>query len=42
VRVRVIDGDLLARYDLSDIMFFNANTPEEYEKARLMLEEGGH
>ena len=42
VRVRVIDGDLLARYDPSDSMFFNANTPEEYEKARLMLEEVGH
>jgi molybdopterin-guanine dinucleotide biosynthesis protein A len=37
VRVRVIDGDLLARYDPNDTMFFNANTPEEYEKARLML-----
>jgi molybdenum cofactor guanylyltransferase len=41
VRVRVIDGDLLARYDPYDIMFFNANTPEEYEKARLMVGEGG-
>jgi len=39
VRVRVIDGELLARYDPHDIMFFNANTPEEYEQARQMLEE---
>jgi molybdopterin-guanine dinucleotide biosynthesis protein A len=39
VRVRVIDADLLARYDPSDTMFFNANTPEEYEKARLMCAE---
>jgi molybdopterin-guanine dinucleotide biosynthesis protein A len=37
VRVRVIDGELLARYDPHDVMFFNANTPEEYEKARQML-----
>jgi molybdenum cofactor guanylyltransferase len=41
VRVRVVGGDILARYDPSDTMFFNANTPEEYEKARLMLEEKG-
>jgi molybdopterin-guanine dinucleotide biosynthesis protein A len=39
VSVRVIDGDLLARYDPHDIMFFNANTPEEYAKAQHMLEE---
>ena len=39
VRVRVIDGDLLARYDPHDIMFFNANTPEEYAKAQHMFEE---
>jgi molybdenum cofactor guanylyltransferase len=39
VRVRVIGGNILARYDPSDTMFFNANTPEEYEKARSMLEE---
>ena len=39
VRVRVIDGDLLARYDPYDSMFFNANTPEEYAKAQHMLEE---
>jgi molybdenum cofactor guanylyltransferase len=41
VHVRVIEGDLLARYDPYDIMFFNANTPEEYERARLMLGKGG-
>jgi molybdopterin-guanine dinucleotide biosynthesis protein A len=34
VRVRVITGELLTRYDPRDVMFFNANTPEEYEKAR--------
>jgi molybdenum cofactor guanylyltransferase len=39
VCVRVIDGDLLARYDPHDVMFFNANTPEEYAKAQHMLEE---
>jgi molybdopterin-guanine dinucleotide biosynthesis protein A len=39
VRVRVIEGELLARYDPRDVMFFNANTPEEYERARQMLEE---
>jgi molybdenum cofactor guanylyltransferase len=39
VRVRVIDGALLAHYDPHDVMFFNANTPEEYEQARRMLEE---
>jgi len=39
VRVRVIDGDLLAHYDPHDVMFFNANTPEEYAKAQYMLEE---
>jgi molybdopterin-guanine dinucleotide biosynthesis protein A len=38
VRVRVIGAELLARYDPTDIMFFNANTPQEYETARLMLE----
>jgi molybdenum cofactor guanylyltransferase len=37
VRVRVIAGEELARYDLRDMMFFNANTPEEYEQARRML-----
>jgi molybdopterin-guanine dinucleotide biosynthesis protein A len=41
VRVRVIEGDLLARYDPHDVMFFNANTPEEYERARRMLGEVG-
>lgn len=41
VRVRVIEGELLSRYDPHDVMFFNANTPEEYEKARQMLEEFG-
>ena len=42
VRVHVIAGEVLARYDPHDVMFFNANTPEEYEKARRMLEaEGG-
>jgi molybdenum cofactor guanylyltransferase len=39
VRVRVIDGELLARYDPHDVMFFNANTPEEYAQAGRMLEE---
>lgn len=39
VRVRVIEGEQLARYDPHDIMFFNANTPEEYEQARRMLED---
>jgi molybdopterin-guanine dinucleotide biosynthesis protein A len=39
VRVRVIDGDLLTRYDPTDVMFFNANTPEEYAKAQHMFEE---
>jgi molybdenum cofactor guanylyltransferase len=38
VRVRVIAGEALAHYDPHDAMFFNANTPEEYEKARQMLE----
>jgi molybdenum cofactor guanylyltransferase len=42
VRVRVIDGNLLARYDPYDIMFFNANTPQEYDEARLMLGAKGH
>jgi molybdopterin-guanine dinucleotide biosynthesis protein A len=37
VRVRVIEGELLASYDPHDVMFFNANTPEEYEQARQML-----
>jgi molybdopterin-guanine dinucleotide biosynthesis protein A len=40
VRVRVIEGELLTRYDPHDAMFFNANTPEEYERARQMLESG--
>ncbi len=40
VRVRVIEGELLARYDPHNAMFFNANTPEEYEQARRMLERG--
>jgi molybdenum cofactor guanylyltransferase len=39
VRVRVIDSDLLTRYDPPDVMFFNANTPEEYAKAQHMFEE---
>jgi molybdenum cofactor guanylyltransferase len=39
VRVRIIEGELLARYDPHDILFFNANTPEEYAKAQHMLEE---
>jgi molybdopterin-guanine dinucleotide biosynthesis protein A len=42
VHVRIIDGDLLTRYDPDDIMFFNANTPQEYEKARLMLGVKGY
>jgi molybdenum cofactor guanylyltransferase len=37
VRVRVIEGELLARYDPHNVMFFNANTPEEYERAQRML-----
>lgn len=41
VRVRVIEGEPLARYDPHDVMFFNANTPEEYEQARQMLEGKG-
>jgi molybdenum cofactor guanylyltransferase len=39
VRVRVVEGEPLSRYDPHDVMFFNANTPEEYEQARRMLEE---
>lgn len=40
VRVRVIEGADLARYDPHDVMFFNANTPQEYEQAqRLMAED---
>ena len=39
VRVRVIEGELLARYDPHNVMFFNANTPEEYATAQQMLEE---
>jgi molybdenum cofactor guanylyltransferase len=39
VRVRIIEGELLARYDPHDIMFFNANTPEEYQQARRMAGE---
>ena len=38
VRVRVIDGPLLAHYDPHDVMFFNANTPEEYGKAQHLLD----
>ncbi|MGH8070390.1 MAG: hypothetical protein ACRERE_35160 [Candidatus Entotheonellia bacterium] len=38
VRVRVIEGELLARFDPHDVMFFNANTPAGYEQARRMLE----
>jgi hypothetical protein len=34
-----IAAEVLARYDPHDAMFFNANTPEEYEKARQMLEK---
>jgi molybdenum cofactor guanylyltransferase len=41
VRVCVIEGEVLARYDPHDVMFFNANTPEEYERARRLLEELG-
>jgi molybdopterin-guanine dinucleotide biosynthesis protein A len=41
VRVRVIEGEELTRHDPQDVMFFNANTPEEYEQARrLMAAEG--
>ncbi len=39
VGVRVIEGELLAGYDPHNVMFFNANTPEEYEQARQMLGE---
>jgi molybdopterin-guanine dinucleotide biosynthesis protein A len=39
VCVRVIEGDELARYDPQDVMFFNANTPEEYEQARRLMEQ---
>jgi molybdopterin-guanine dinucleotide biosynthesis protein A len=38
VRVRIIEGEQLARSDPQDVMFFNANTPDEYEQARRMLE----
>jgi molybdopterin-guanine dinucleotide biosynthesis protein A len=41
VRVRVIAGAELVRYDPHDVMFFNANTPEEYEQARRRLAEDG-
>ena len=41
VRVRLIEEEVLARYDPHDVMFFNANTPEEYERARRMMEELG-
>lgn len=37
VRVQVIDEHQLARYDPHALMFFNANTPEEYAKAQRML-----
>lgn len=40
VRVRVIEGELLARYDPYDVMFFNANTPEEYAEAQRILAGG--
>jgi molybdenum cofactor guanylyltransferase len=39
VRVRVIDGELLAHYDPHDVMFFNANTPEEYVEAQHLLDQ---
>jgi molybdopterin-guanine dinucleotide biosynthesis protein A len=39
VRVHIVEGGLLARYDPHNVMFFNANTPEEYAKAQQMLEE---
>jgi molybdopterin-guanine dinucleotide biosynthesis protein A len=39
VRVRIIEGELLTHDDPHDIMFFNANTPEEYAKAQHMFEE---
>jgi molybdopterin-guanine dinucleotide biosynthesis protein A len=39
VRVHIIEGEFLARYDPRDEMFFNANTPEEYAKAQHMFEE---
>ena len=38
VRVRVVEGEMLLRYDPNDVMFFNANTPEEYAQAQGMLE----
>jgi molybdopterin-guanine dinucleotide biosynthesis protein A len=39
VHVRIIDGALLAHYDPYDVMFFNANTPEEYVKAQQLLNQ---
>jgi molybdopterin-guanine dinucleotide biosynthesis protein A len=38
VRVRVIEGEQLSGFDPHDVMFFNANTPEEYAKAQQLLE----
>jgi molybdopterin-guanine dinucleotide biosynthesis protein A len=38
VCVRVIEGEPLARFDPHDVMFFNANTPEEYAQAQRLLE----
>jgi molybdopterin-guanine dinucleotide biosynthesis protein A len=38
VRVRVIDEAILAHFDPDGRMFFNANTPEEYEEARQLLQ----
>jgi molybdenum cofactor guanylyltransferase len=38
VRVRVTEGEQLSHFDPHGIMFFNANTPEEYVKAQRMLE----
>jgi molybdopterin-guanine dinucleotide biosynthesis protein A len=40
MRVRIIEGERLACYDPHDLMFFNANTPEEYEQARRLLARG--
>jgi molybdenum cofactor guanylyltransferase len=42
VHVRVIEDELLTRFDPHDMMFFNANTPEEYAKAQRMLDAEEH
>jgi molybdopterin-guanine dinucleotide biosynthesis protein A len=37
VRVCIIEGEMLTRYDPRNVMFFNANTPEEYAQAQQLL-----